>query len=98
MKTVYDILLGPIITERSMEGVRDKKKYVFRVARDANKIEIRHAVEQIFGVKVMSVNTMNVIGKEKRQGVHSGRRAAWKKAMVRLKPESKTIEFFEGMV
>ena len=97
MKTVYDILLGPVITERSMEAV-DQKKYVFRVSRDANKIEIRHAVERIFDVKVMSVNTINMIGKEKRQGVHKGRRSAWKKAVVRLRPDSKTIEFFEGMV
>ena len=98
MKNVYDILLGPIISEQSMEAVNDKKKYVFRVARDANKIEIRHAVEQIFGVKVMSVNTINMQGKEKRQRYQIGRRPAWKKAMVRLRPESKTIEFFEGMV
>ena len=98
MKSAYDILLGPIITERSMEAVNDKKKYVFRVARDANKIEIRKAVEEIFGVQVMSVNTINMMGKEKRQGVHVGRRAAWKKAYVRLRPNSKTIEFFEGMV
>jgi large subunit ribosomal protein L23 len=97
MKTVYDILLGPVITERSMEAVQDKK-YVFRVARDANKIEIRRAVEKIFDVKVLSVNTINMMGKEKRQGVHVGRRAAWKKAIVRLRPDSKTIEFFEGMV
>jgi large subunit ribosomal protein L23 len=97
MKTVYDILLGPVITERSMEAVADKK-YVFRVARGANKIEIRHAVEKIFDVKVKSVNTINMIGKEKRQGAHIGRRSAWKKAIVRLRPESKTIEFFEGMV
>ena len=98
MKTVYDVLLGPVISEQSMEAVNDKKKYVFRVARDANKIEIRHAVEQIFGVRVLSVNTLNMMGKEKRQGVHVGRRAAWKKAVVRLRPDSKTIEFFEGMV
>ncbi|MDR3207006.1 MAG: 50S ribosomal protein L23 [Oscillospiraceae bacterium] len=97
MKSAYDILLGPVISERSMEAV-DIKKYVFRVTRDANKIEIRQAVETIFGVKVLSVNTINMQGKEKRQGVHVGRRAAWKKAIVRLKPESKTIEFFEGMV
>ncbi|MCL2747747.1 MAG: 50S ribosomal protein L23 [Oscillospiraceae bacterium] len=97
MKTVYDILLGPVISEQSMEAVNDKK-YVFRVARDANKIEIRRAVEEVFGVKVLKVNTVNVMGKEKRQGVHVGRRAAWKKAIVRLRPESKTIEFFEGMV
>ena len=97
MRTAYDTLLGPVITERSMVDVPNKK-YVFRVARDANKIEIRKAVEDIFGVRVMSVNTINMTGKEKRQGVHLGRRSAWKKAIVRLHPESKTIEFFEGMV
>ncbi|MDR2670716.1 MAG: 50S ribosomal protein L23 [Oscillospiraceae bacterium] len=97
MKTPYDILLRPIITERSMEAV-DQKKYVFEVARDANKIEIRKAVEEIFGVTVLSVNTINMQGKEKRQGAHIGRRSAWKKAIIRLRPDSKTIEFFEGMV
>ncbi len=74
------------------------KKYVFEVARDANKIEVRAAIEKIFGVKVLSVNTMNVQGKEKRMGVHVGRRPSWKKAIIRLKQDSKTIEFFEGMV
>ena len=97
MKSHYDIILKPIITEQSMEAV-DNKIYAFEVARDANKIEIRQAVEEIFGVQVMKVNTINMQGKVKRQGVHIGRRPAWKKAVVRLKPESKTIEFFEGMV
>ncbi len=97
MKSHYDVIVKPIVTERSMEAV-DLKKYVFQVARDANKIEIADAVEKIFGVKVMSVNTINMMGKEKRQGATSGRRAAWKKAIVRLTPDSKTIEFFEGMV
>lgn len=97
MKSPYDIIVKPIITERSMSGVADKK-YVFEVARDANKIEVRDAVEKIFGVKVLSVNTMNVQGKEKRMGVHVGRRPSWKKAIIRLKQDSKTIEFFEGMV
>jgi large subunit ribosomal protein L23 len=73
MKSPYDVILKPMITERSMEKAADKK-YAFKVARDANKIEIRDAVERIFGVKVMSVNTMNVVGKEKRMGVHVGRR------------------------
>jgi large subunit ribosomal protein L23 len=97
VKSSYDILLRPIITERSMESVSDKK-YVFQVARDANKIEIRRAIEEIFNVSVLSVNTINMQGKEKRQGVHVGRRSAWKKAIIRLKDSSKTIEFFEGMV
>lgn len=97
MKSPYDIIVKPIITERSMAGVADKK-YVFEVARDANKIEVRAAIEKIFGVKVLSVNTMNVQGKEKRMGVHVGRRPSWKKAIIRLKQDSNTIEFFEGMV
>jgi len=97
MKSPYDIILRPIITERSMEGVADKK-YVFEVARSANKIEIRRAVEEIFKVKVMSVNTMHVKGKEKRQGVHKGYTAARKKAIIRLTADSKEIEVFEGMV
>lgn len=97
MKNVYDVILRPVVTERSMEQT-DMKKYVFEVARDANKIEIRQAVETIFGVKVLSVNTMNVRGKEKRQGVHVGFRSSTKKAIVRLTDSSKTIEFFEGMV
>ncbi len=96
MKTSYDLLIRPLITERSMSEV-EQKKYAFEVARDANKIEIRKAVGEIFGVKVLSVNTMNVRGKEKRMGVHIGRRASWKKAIIRLTPDSKTIEFFEGM-
>jgi large subunit ribosomal protein L23 len=76
----------------------DHKKYTFEVSRDANKIEIRKAVEEIFGVKVHSVNTINVRGKKKRLGVHRGFRPARKKAIVRLARGSKPIEFFEGMV
>ena len=97
MKTAYDIIIKPIITEQSMEAT-EEKKYVFQVATDANKIEIKKAVEEIFGVKVEKVNTIRMEGKEKRMGVHVGRRANWKKAMVKLTAESKTIEFFEGMV
>ena len=77
----------------------DIKKYVFEVAKDANKIEIKKAVEEIFGVTVIKVNTVNVIGKEKRVGASpKGRTASWKKAVVKLSAESKTIELFEGMV
>ena len=76
----------------------EEKKYVFQVATDANKIEIKKAIEEIFGVKVEKVNTIRMDGKEKRMGVHIGRRANWKKAMVKLTADSKTIEFFEGMV
>ena len=97
MKTAYDIVIKPIITEQSMEAT-EEKKYVFQVAIDANKIEIKKAIEEIFGVKVEKVNTIRMEGKEKRMGVHVGRRANWKKAMVKLTAESKTIEFFEGMV
>ena len=98
MANVYDIVIRPIITERSMASVADKK-YVFEVAKDAGKIEIKNAVEEIFGVKVEKVNTIRMEGKEKRQGAApAGRRASWKKAMVKLTADSKTIEFFEGMV
>ena len=97
MKTAYDIIIKPIITEQSMEAT-EEKKYVFQVAIDANKTEIKKAVEEIFGVKVEKVNTIRMEGKEKRMGVHVGRRANWKKAMVKLTADSKTIEFFEGMV
>ena len=97
MKSVYDIIIRPIITEKSMESV-EMKKYVFEVAKDATKVDVRKAIEKIFGVKVMSVNTINVTGKEKRMGVHVGKTASFKKAVVRLTADSKPIEFFEGMV
>ena len=94
----YDIIIRPIITERSMAGVAEKK-YVFEVAKTAGKIEIKKAVEEIFGVKVASVNTLNVPGKAKRLGAgRPGRTKSWKKAYVQLTADSKTIEFFEGMV
>ncbi len=96
MKTIYDVIRKPIITEKTM-GIMENKKYTFEVAQDANKIEIKNAVEKIFGVKVASVNTMNVLGKYKRMGVHIGKRPDWKKAIVTLKEDSKTIEFFDGM-
>ena len=98
MKTAYDIIIKPIITEQSMEAT-EEKKYVFQVATDANKIEIKKAVEEIFGVKVEKVNTVRMQGKVKRTGAYpAGRRAAYKKAVVKLTADSKTIEFFEGMV
>jgi len=98
MKSAYDIILRPVITEQSMEHI-DIKKYVFEVARDANKIEIGKAVEEIFGVKVDKVTTMNIKGKEKHTGRYpAGYRSGRKKAVVRLSDDSKTIEFFEGMV
>ncbi len=95
-RTAYDIIKRPIITEKSMAQAAEKK-YVFEVAKDVNKIEIKKAVEQVFGVKVQKVNTMNVLGKMKRQGVHTGKRPDWKKAIVTLTADSKTIEFFDGM-
>ena len=98
MKTAYDIIKRPIITEQSMSET-ESKKYTFEVAKDANKIEIAKAVEEIFGVKVDTVNTMNMDGKKKRMGaMPAGRRPSWKKAVVKLTADSKTIEFFEGMV
>ena len=94
----YDVILRPVITEQSMEAIADKK-YVFQVAIDANKTEIKAAVEEIFGVKVAKVNTIRMQGKIKRTGAYpAGRRAAYKKAVVTLTADSKTIEFFEGMV
>ena len=98
MKTAYDIIKRPIITEQSMSFTGDKR-YTFEVAKDANKIEIAKAVEEAFGVKVAKVNTMHVLGKMKRMGAQpAGRRPSWKKAMVTLTADSKSIEFFEGMV
>ena len=94
----YDIIRRPVITEQSMADVADKK-YVFEVAIDANKTEIKAAVEEIFGVKVAKVNTIRMQGKVKRTGAYpAGKRAAYKKAIVKLTADSKTIEFFEGMV
>ncbi len=99
MATVaYDIIKRPVITEKSMALTQDRK-YTFLVAKDANKIEIGKAVEEIFGVKVAKVNTINMDGKEKRTGRYpAGRRPSYKKAIVTLTEDSKTIEFFEGMV
>ena len=98
MKFAQDIVLAPVITENSMAGIADKK-YTFKVATDATKIDIAKAVEEVFGVKVVKVNTLRVTGKLKRTGRYpAGRRPSWKKAIVTLTADSKTIEFFEGMV
>jgi len=98
MANVYDIIIRPIITERSMEATGEKK-YVFEVAPSAGKVEIKKAIEEIFGVKVAKVNTINYDGKAKRLGAgRPGHRKSWKKAYVQLAEDSKTIEFFEGMV
>ena len=97
MKYAQDIILKPIITERSMEKIADKV-YTFKVAVDAGKIEIAKAVEEIFDVKVASVNTINCKGKQKILGASVGYRSDWKKAIVTLKADSKPISFFESMV
>ena len=98
MKNIYDIIRRPVITEQSMEAVADKK-YVFMVDVDSNKTEIKAAVEQIFGVKVAKINTVRMQGKAKRTGAYPvGKRPDYKKAIVTLTADSKTIEFFEGMV
>lgn len=98
MKNVHDIIVRPIITENSMDQLQDRK-YTFEVAKTANKVEIKQAIEEIFpGVEVDKVTTMNMLGKVKRMGRSEGRRANWKKAIVKLTESSKTIEFFEGLV
>ena len=94
----YDIIVKPVITEQSMADVADKK-YVFMVDIDSNKTEIKEAVETIFGVKVAKVNTVRMQGKVKRTGAYpAGRRAAYKKAIVTLTQDSKTIAFFDSML
>ena len=97
MKLAQDIIIKPIITEQSMMGVAFKK-YTFKVASDANKVEIAKAVEELFDVKVAKVNTINVSGKMRRYGRFEGYKASWKKAIVTLTADSKTIEFFDGMM
>ena len=97
MKSAYDVIVRPVLTEKSYDAMADKK-YTFEVAVDANKTEIKQALEQIFeGVKIATVNTMRVQGKIKRQGRTQGRRPERKKAIVTLKKDSKGIPFFEGM-
>ena len=92
-----DIVIRPIVTEKSMMGIADKK-YTFEVAKAANKIEIAKAVEELFKVKVSKVNTVNMRGKFRRQGRYEGYTRSWKKAYVTLTEDSKAIEFFEGMM
>jgi large subunit ribosomal protein L23 len=94
--TSHDIIRKPIITEKSMASMAEKK-YTFIVHVDANKSQIKRAVEEVFNVKVESVNTINGLGKTKRMGVHVGKRPDYKKAVVTLTEESNGIEFFEGM-
>ena len=97
MKTAQDIIIKPIITEESMTGLM-MRKYTFKVAKDANKIEIAKAIETVFpGTKVAKVNTMNLDGKTKRRGMVYGKTAKSKKAIVQLTADSKDIEIFEGL-
>ena len=96
MKNPHDIILRPVLTEASYEGIADKR-YVFEVAKTANRTEIKMALEAIFGIKVEKVNTLRTLGKIKRQGRTFGRTPEIKKAYVTLKKDSKPIEFFEGM-
>ena len=96
MRTSYDVIVRPIVTENSMMQTSDRK-YTFEVLKDANKTEIRKAVEEVFGVKVEKISTMHVKGKLKRQGRNEGYTRSWKKAIVKWTEDSKTIEFFEGM-
>ena len=95
--TAYEIIKRPIVTEQSMDQMADRK-YTFEVAVSANKIEIKKAVEEIFGVEVEKVTTINMDGKVKRMGMNIGKRANWKKAVVKLTEKSKTIEFFDGLM
>ncbi len=97
MKLAQEIILAPVITEASMMGTAEKK-YTFKVAKDATKVDIKKAVETLFGVKVAKVNTLNVRGQLRRYGRFEGYKASWKKAVVTLTEDSKTIEFFDGMM
>ncbi len=92
---VYDVLREPLMTEKSMMLREEGNKYVFRVHPDANKFQIKQAVETAFKVKVEKINTMNVTGKKKRLGRHQGKKSNWKKAVITL-PEGQSIEYFEG--
>lgn len=95
--TSQEIVVRPIITEKSMNGIADKK-YTFEVAKKATKIDVKRAVEELFGVEVSKVNTLHVRGQMRRQGRYEGYTRSWKKAIVTLTADSKTIEFFESMI
>ena len=99
MKTAHDVIIRPIVSEHTMSDIADRK-YTFEVARSATKIDIRRAVDEVFGVKVESVNTLNVHSKKKRlsMGRPEGTVPAWKKAVVKLTADSKTIEFFDSLM
>ena len=96
MKAIENIIIKPIITEKSMSGLQDKR-YTFEVMKSATKPEIAAAVEAMFDVEVLDVNTINMKKKPKRLGAHMGYTGEWKKAIVTLKPDSKTIAFFDSM-
>jgi len=92
----FDIIVSPVLTEKSYDGIQ-AKKYTFKVAKSATKTQIKTAVEDIFGVKVAKVNTVNVDGKKKRMGRSEGYTSDYKKAVVFLTEDSKAIEFFESL-
>ncbi|HHX24785.1 MAG: 50S ribosomal protein L23 [Tepidanaerobacteraceae bacterium] len=96
MKNPHDIIIRPWITEKTMD-MKEERKYVFVVDKRSNKTEIKNAIESIFGVKVLRVNTINMRGKNRRMGRFEGKRPDWKKAIVTLSEDSKTIEFFEAL-
>lgn len=98
MKFAQDIILKPVITERSMDLMREQSKYTFKVALNANKVEIKQAIEELFKVKVAAVNTMKYDGKEKRRGYTKGMTPQYKKAIVTLTADSKSIEFFDNLM
>lgn len=95
MKHAHQILLRPIVTEKSMLARENHNQFVFKVNSDATKLDIANAVEKAFSVKVMEVRTVNILGKKKRRGRIIGKRADWKKAIVRL-AEGNSIKYFEG--
>lgn len=97
-KTAQEVILAPVITEKSMAAARDAKKFSFKVANDATKIDIKKAIEELFKVEVSKVNTIHMRGKSRRYGRFEGYTSSWKKAVVTLTPDSKNIEFFEGMM
>lgn len=96
MKDPRDLIVAPLISEKSMAMIEENNTYTFKVDKRANKIEIRNAIEEIFKVKVLNVNTINMRGKKRRLGRNEGKRPDWKKAMVKL-AEGNRIEIFEGM-
>ncbi|MBE6020425.1 MAG: 50S ribosomal protein L23 [Firmicutes bacterium] len=95
-KTPYDVIIKPVISEKSMDDTQERK-YTFKVSKDANKTQVKQAIEEIFGVEVEKVNIMNCRGKLKRMGRTSGMTASSKKAIVKLTEKSKEIEFFQGL-